>query len=211
MVLAQDPTTAGYDGMRRSAVATGNVDYILLVNEMPEVLISYIEHFRRHGGAVTSNKRDDDFMENILALLIARQDYDFRCYKRGTINRRVLQRMGLNHISSLEDYHAKLRKDDGEVRALAKDLLIGIVFATDVDREALEVARSGIYTESLVAEIDPESRFSSFRRMPEEWCTDAPFTDLRMASRELAPSRLLDPGIRRDDGGFFDLSKCHWA
>jgi hypothetical protein len=31
---------------------------------------------------------------------------------------------------------------------------------------------------------------------------DAPFTDLRMASRELAPSRLLDPGMRRDDGVF---------
>jgi hypothetical protein len=30
----------------------------------------------------------------------------------------------------------------------------------------------------------------------------APFTDLRMASRELAPFRLLDPGMRRDDGGF---------
>jgi hypothetical protein len=28
---------------------------------------------------------------------------------------------------------------------------------------------------------------------------DAPFTDLRMASRELAPSRLLDPGMHRDD------------
>ncbi len=31
---------------------------------------------------------------------------------------------------------------------------------------------------------------------------DAPFTDLRMASRELAPSPLLDPGMRRDDGVF---------
>ncbi len=36
---------------------------------------------------------------------------------------------------------------------------------------------------------------------------DAPFTDLRMASRELAPSRLLDPGMRRDDGVFLSLSK----
>jgi hypothetical protein len=41
--------------------------------------------------------------------------------------------------------------------------------------------------------------------MPEEWCMDAPFTDLRMAFRELAPSRLLDPGMRRDDGVFFKL------
>jgi hypothetical protein len=31
---------------------------------------------------------------------------------------------------------------------------------------------------------------------------DAPFTDLRMASRDIAPSRLLDPSIHRDDNIF---------
>jgi hypothetical protein len=41
------------------------------------------------------------------------------------------------------------------------------------------------------------TRLSSFRRMLEECCMDAPFTDQRMASRDIAPSRFLDPGMHR--------------
>jgi two-component system CheB/CheR fusion protein len=102
------------------------VDYVLPVTEMPEVLIRYVEHWRLHGGMVASDKNDQDYLDSILALLIARQDSDFRCYKRGTINRRILRRMGLRHIASLREYHAQLRDDQAEVRALAKDLLIGV-------------------------------------------------------------------------------------
>jgi hypothetical protein len=32
---------------------------------------------------------------------------------------------------------------------------------------------------------------------------DAPFMDLGMESRSIAPSSLVDPGLRRDDGGFW--------
>jgi hypothetical protein len=38
--------------------------------------------------------------------------------------------------------------------------------------------------------------------MPAKWCMDAPFMDLRMESRSIALSSLVDPGLRRDDGGF---------
>ena len=37
--------TARYDGMPRSAIATGMVDYILSPEQMPEQLIKYIRHF----------------------------------------------------------------------------------------------------------------------------------------------------------------------
>jgi two-component system CheB/CheR fusion protein len=36
MVIVQDPTTAKYDGMPRSAIDTGLVDYILPPDKMPE-------------------------------------------------------------------------------------------------------------------------------------------------------------------------------
>jgi hypothetical protein len=36
--------------------------------------------------------------------------------------------------------------------------------------------------------------------MPEEWCMDALFRNLRITSRNSAPFSLLDPGMRRDDG-----------
>jgi two-component system CheB/CheR fusion protein len=44
MVMAQDPDTAKYDGMPRSAIGTGMVDLILPVEKMPDALISYIKH-----------------------------------------------------------------------------------------------------------------------------------------------------------------------
>lgn len=43
LTLVQDPDTARYDGMPRSAVATGLVDKILKVQEMPEAIRDYFE------------------------------------------------------------------------------------------------------------------------------------------------------------------------
>ena len=44
MVMAQNPESTEYDGMPRSAIATGLVDYILPPAEMPAQLISYVTH-----------------------------------------------------------------------------------------------------------------------------------------------------------------------
>ena len=43
LVIAQDPEEAGFDGMPRSAIATGAVDLVLRVEKMPEALVKY-EH-----------------------------------------------------------------------------------------------------------------------------------------------------------------------
>ena len=40
-VIAQDPDEAGYDGMPRSAIATGAVDLVLPVAKIPEALVKY--------------------------------------------------------------------------------------------------------------------------------------------------------------------------
>src|SRR5512133_3811700 len=44
MVMAQDPASTEYDGMPASAIATGIVDYVLPVAEMPAQLITYVAH-----------------------------------------------------------------------------------------------------------------------------------------------------------------------
>ena len=44
VTLAQIPETAQYNGMPRSAVATGLVDYVVPIEGMPEILIRYVEH-----------------------------------------------------------------------------------------------------------------------------------------------------------------------
>ena len=44
MVMAQTPESTEYDGMPRSAIATGMVDFVLTPNEMPAKLLAYVEH-----------------------------------------------------------------------------------------------------------------------------------------------------------------------
>ena len=44
MVMAQNPESTEYDGMPRSAIATGLVDYVLPPAEMPAQLIAYVAH-----------------------------------------------------------------------------------------------------------------------------------------------------------------------
>src|SRR4029078_9487196 len=43
MVLVQDPISAKFDGMPNSAIASGNVDYILTPELMPEEIFNYIK------------------------------------------------------------------------------------------------------------------------------------------------------------------------
>jgi len=50
IVIVQRPEEAGYDGMPRSAVATGLVDFELPPAEMPTQLLAYIAHAHAHGG-----------------------------------------------------------------------------------------------------------------------------------------------------------------
>ena len=47
LVLAQDPADAEYPDMPRNAMATGLVDFVLPVAEMPARLASYLDAIRR--------------------------------------------------------------------------------------------------------------------------------------------------------------------
>jgi two-component system CheB/CheR fusion protein len=128
MVMVQDPDSAQYDGMPRSAIAAGVADYVLPVEKMPEMLVGYVQHWYVHGAVASppvAEKAPDD-LATILGLLRARVKYDFSCYKKGTLTRRIQRRMGLQHIAEMGEYLARLRQDKEEVTALYKDLLIGV-------------------------------------------------------------------------------------
>ncbi len=128
MVMAQTPDSAQFDGMPRSAIAAGVVDYVLPVEEMPDVLVRYVRHRYVKGGIApppaAQNASDD--LTSIIGLLRAWKTIDFSCYKKGTLTRRVERRMGLRHVETMGEYVAVLRKDTAEITALYKDLLIGV-------------------------------------------------------------------------------------
>ena len=128
MVMAQDSESTQYDGMPRSAIATGMVDFVLPPAEMPARLLAYVAHaFGRNTGAVHSpGLRVDDALKKIFVLLRAQTGHDFSQYKPNTINRRVERRMAIHQIGHVDEYVLYLRKNPSEVTALFRDLLIGV-------------------------------------------------------------------------------------
>ena len=266
MAMVQDPKTADYPGMPESAIATGLADYVLPVEQMPEALVKYVQHFYVNGGKVVAAVDETpDHLNQLLALLRARTKFDFRCYRKKMLARRLERRMGLSHFENVAEYLAHLREHPEEVKQLARDLLISVtrffrdpdafstleteviapliqakdadaplrvwvpgcatgeepyslamllleqqaaaqnpcrlqIFATDVDEQALEVARRGIYPEGISADVSPERLARFFTRVDESaWqiskqvretvtfavqnlITDAPFSKMDLIS-----------------------------
>ena len=127
MVMAQDPDTTEYDGMPRSAIATGLVDYVLPPTEMPAQLLAYVSHAfgKRPRQAAPPSGRIEDTLKKVCVLLRAQTGHDFSQYKQNTLMRRVERRMALHQIERPDDYLRFLQKTPAETEALFRDLLIG--------------------------------------------------------------------------------------
>ncbi len=114
LVIAQDPDTAQFDTMPRSAIATGLVDFVLPPERMPEALVEYLRHPYVRGGepaAVLAAEGKPGGVQDILALVLAQTGCDFRCYKTNTILRRIERRMGLHRIADVAQYSSMLSRD----------------------------------------------------------------------------------------------------
>ena len=107
MAMVQDPSTAEYPRMPQSAIATGLADYVLPVEQMPEALIKYVQHYYVNGGSRPAEDVEaPDHLNQVLALLRTRTKFDFRCYRKKMLTRRIERRMGLNHFDRSADYLA---------------------------------------------------------------------------------------------------------
>jgi two-component system CheB/CheR fusion protein len=127
LAMVQDPDTAQYDGMPRSAIMTGLVDYVLPVEKIPETLIGYVRHsLKLDRLAEPLLTEAEEQLHRILTLLHVRTGHDFRYYKKNTLVRRLQRRMTVKHITTLGDYLEHSQKYPEELEALDKDLLISV-------------------------------------------------------------------------------------
>ncbi|MBF0324503.1 MAG: response regulator [Alphaproteobacteria bacterium] len=130
LVIAQDPDQAGYDGMPRSAISTGDVDQVLLVENIPAVLADFSERLAVGLSDDQNAKPADgeDWLPEIISHLRTQTSHDFTLYKRGTLQRRILRRMGTDTIGpgDMARYLDRLRAEPDEAELLAKDLLINV-------------------------------------------------------------------------------------
>jgi len=128
MVMVQDEESAKYDGMPRSAIATGLADYILPPAEMPGQLLKYLRHTVHPTTAtiLADGGRMPDTLQKIFILLRNRTGHDFSFYKKNTIQRRIERRMHVHQIDTVKDYVLYLQKSAVELDILFKELLIGV-------------------------------------------------------------------------------------
>ena len=268
VVLVQEPATAKFDGMPRSAIDAGLADIVAPVDELPGKILAYLQRtplIARTEAALED--KTQSALEKAVILLRAHTGHDFSLYKRNTLYRRIERRMGIHQINKMAAYVRYLQENSQELDLLFKELLIGVtnffrdpaaweqlrdaghpgaarepvarpgpagvgarllhrggglfpghrvqgggrgdssprgisrlqIFATDLDRDAIDKARQGLFPDNIAADVSPERlrRFfakeergyrvrKEIREMvifaPQNLIMDPPFTKLDILS-----------------------------
>jgi two-component system, chemotaxis family, CheB/CheR fusion protein len=124
-------------GMPHSATATGLVDHVLPVEEMPAKLLDYQRHLRQVSDHKDGEGTRSDALEHlaaIIALLRIKIGHDFSKYKVKTLIRRIQRRMQVLQTDTVPSYIARLREDPVQLELLFRELLIGVTeFFRDPD------------------------------------------------------------------------------
>jgi two-component system CheB/CheR fusion protein len=147
ITFAQSPESSKHDGMPRSAIAAGCVDFILAPGKIGQELGRLGHHpyiAPSQPDAEGETPATQEGMQRILALLWKTTGVDFAQYKPNTIRRRILRRMALRRIDNLDAYVAKLRSDSGELKALYEDILINVTEFFR-DPESFEALRKVVF------------------------------------------------------------------
>jgi len=229
VTLVQEPASAKFDSMPRSAINAGLADLVAPAEDLPGKIVDYL----RHALVITkvgrpSEEKEHGALAKILILLRAKTGQDFSLYKNNTLYRRIERRMGIHQIDKIAAYVRYLQENSQEVELLFKEFLIGVtsffrdpaaweqlqqgaisallaghpaggvlrawsagcstgeeayslaiafkealeqikpkvsstlqIFATDLDRDAIDKARQGVYSANITADVSPE-RLSRF-------------------------------------------------
>jgi two-component system CheB/CheR fusion protein len=126
LVIAQDPAEAEYTDMPNNAIATGLVDLVLPIAQMPQKIADYVQQLRDAEAPELLEPADPDALREILTLVRVRTGHDFSNYKPATVARRVQRRMHLGAIGTLAAYARTIRERPDEAVGLMKDLLISV-------------------------------------------------------------------------------------
>jgi two-component system CheB/CheR fusion protein len=130
ITFAQEPNSAQYPDMPRSAISAEAVDFVLPPEKIAEELVRIAKHpeitrqkIEPTEPQITENGTD---IQKIFTLLKASFGVNFANYKKSTTNRRITRRMVLNKIGTHKKYVAYLRTHKDELQELFEDLLIGV-------------------------------------------------------------------------------------
>jgi two-component system CheB/CheR fusion protein len=144
VTFAQDEASAKYDGMPRSAVVAGYVDYVL----SPKGIAKELGRIASHPyvvrdplpQAAEAPPAPSAGLNSIFQVLRRATGVDFTHYRQTTILRRIQRRMVVHKIDIIEEYAKFVQSHPAEVKALYQDMLINVTsfFRTPRVFEALK-------------------------------------------------------------------------
>jgi len=140
VVIIQNPQTAAYPSMPLSLPPTA-VDHVVEMEMIGPLLFDLLK-----GTNLPDPEKVEDPLRDLLTLVSAQTNIDFRNYKSSTILRRIGRRMAVTHNANLRDYADYLRTNPDEVRDLVKAFLIKVT-GFFRDPEAFEFLRGSIIPE----------------------------------------------------------------
>ncbi len=126
MTLAQQPHSAQFDAMPRSAIASGCVDIVALPGEMPARILGLSGAQAASGPELPDAGNHAAVLAHILGLLHTRTRHDLADYKPNTLVRRIGRRMAVHSIGTMAAYAAFLHENAQELDLLFKEMLIGV-------------------------------------------------------------------------------------
>jgi two-component system CheB/CheR fusion protein len=125
MTIAQEPQSAKYQGMPRSAITAGVVDVVQPAAQMSGSLLAYARNLTRPALPLPEHDASHT-LQKIFFLLRDRTGNDFAAYKGNTIHRRIERRMNVHQIQNLRQYLRFVQANPHELDALFQELLIGV-------------------------------------------------------------------------------------
>ncbi|NEU83459.1 chemotaxis protein CheB [Nostoc sp. UIC 10630] len=148
VTFAQCEDTAKFDSMPNTAVATGNVDFILPPQKIAEELVNlsrnpFISDLLPPI-AIENLPELGDTLTTIFMLLRSQTGVDFSHYKPNTLDRRIQRRMLLYKLERLEDYAQYLQENPSEVKALYEEILIHVTYFFR-DPEAFQLLKERVF------------------------------------------------------------------
>lgn len=127
VVLVQEPSSAKFDSMPRSAIDAGLADIVAPADALPGKIIAYLQRtplIEKNEPSITD--KTESALEKVIVLLRGHNGHDFSLYKRNTLYRRIERRMGIHQIHKMSDYVRYLQENSQELDLLFKELLIGV-------------------------------------------------------------------------------------
>lgn len=150
--FCQEPSTAKYDGMPRSAC--GAADYCLPLRDIAEELARIAQHShgrrraRRAPAPAPAPAFEEDQLGKLFALIRSEFGNDLTQYKHSTIDRRIERRMMFQKLERLADYVRYVQENRDELKGLYDDILISVTRFFR-EPETFEALKTKVFPELL--------------------------------------------------------------